>query len=121
MIPSKVKENICRPTRDMKLFSLFFILLLACGGCTQRSVTLRRQAPASEFRDARATQLRQELKAVTMADGISKSEAELIAEGYFHRHVGCGGFTGIRDGGDYWIVDGVFGYVAKPIQGFHID
>ena len=67
------------------------------------------------------TQLRQKLKAVTLADGISKSEAELIAECYFHQNVGCGGFTGIRDGGDYWIVDGAFGYAAKPIQGFHVD
>jgi hypothetical protein len=61
------------------------------------------------------------LKAVTVADGISKSEAELIAECYFHQNVGCGGFTRIRDGGGYWIVDGAFGYAAKPIQGFHID
>jgi hypothetical protein len=56
-----------------------------------------------------------------VADGVSKSEAELISECYFHQHVGCGGWTGIRDGGDYWIVDGAFGYAGKPIKGFHID
>ena len=56
-----------------------------------------------------------------MADGVFKSEAELIAECYFHQNVGCGGFTGIRDGGEFWVVDGAFGYAAKPIQGFHID
>ena len=55
-----------------------------------------------------------------MADGVSKQEAEVIAECYFHQNVGCGGFTGIRDGGDFWIVDGAFGVVAKPIEGFHI-
>jgi len=56
-----------------------------------------------------------------VADGISRSEAELIAKCYFQQNVGCGNFTGIRDGGDHWIVDGVFGYAAKPIHGFHID
>ena len=61
------------------------------------------------------------MKTITVTDGVSKSEAELIAECYFHQNVGCGGFTGIRDGGEFWIVDGAFGYAAKPIQGFHIS
>lgn len=71
--------------------------------------------------DVQATNLSQKLNAVTVGDGISKSEAELIAECYFYHNVGCGGFTGIRDGGGFWIVDGAFGYAAKPIKGFHID
>ena len=106
----------------IKLSCSFFILLVACGGCTQRSVTLPAAGTSSlsEVRDGRATQVRQQLKAITIADGISKAEAELIAECYFYRNVGCGGFTGIRDGGEYWIVDGAFGYAAIPIQGFHI-
>ena len=60
------------------------------------------------------------MRTVIVADGVSKPEAELIAECYFHQNVGCGGFTGIRDGGDFWIVEGAFGYAAKPIRGFHI-
>jgi hypothetical protein len=56
-----------------------------------------------------------------VADGISKSEAELIAKCYFHQNVGCGAYTGVRDGGDYWIVDGAFGVVAQSIKGFHVD
>ena len=95
----------------MKFSDLFVILMIACGGC----------GVSSESHEAQTIQLRTKLKAVVVADGISKSEAELIAECYFHKHVGCGGFTGVRDGGDYWIVDGAFGVAAKPIQGFHID
>ncbi len=106
----------------MKLSSLLFLVLIACGSCSQPSVTspsTNTSAP-SESRDVQTAQLRQKLKTVTVADGISKPEAELIAECYFHQNVGCGGFTGVRDGGDFWIVDGAFGVAAKPIQGFHI-
>ncbi len=56
-----------------------------------------------------------------MADGISKAEAELIAECYFHQHVGCGAFTGVARTGPFWIVDAKFGYAGTPVNGFHID
>ena len=72
-------------------------------------------------RDARTEELRTKLMAVTVADGISKSEAEVIAECYFHQNVACGAFTGIQDGGGFWIVDAKFGYAGKPVTGFHID
>jgi hypothetical protein len=106
----------------MKLFILLLLTVVALSGCNSHSST---STPAgtsssSQSRDAQTAELRAKLKAVTVADGISKSEAELIAECYFHQNVGCGGYTGIRDGGDFWIVDGAFGYAAKPIQGFHI-
>src|SRR5258706_11667723 len=112
-----------RPTHAMRLSSLTLLALLACAGCGQPAATSPTTSSSSplQSREAQTTQLRQKLKTVTVADGISKSEADLIAECYFHQNVGCGGFTGIRDGGDYWIVDGAFGYAAKPIQGFHID
>jgi hypothetical protein len=70
---------------------------------------------------AQTAQMRQILRTVTVADGISKSEAEIIAKCYFHQHVGCGNFSGIRDGGHFWIVDGAFGYAGQPIEGFHVD
>jgi hypothetical protein len=70
---------------------------------------------------SQTAQLRQILHTVTVADGVSKPEAEIIAECYFHQNVGCGSFTGIRDGGTFWIVDGVVGYAAQPIEGFQID
>ena len=106
----------------MRLRTLAFLALLICAGCSQPTTTspTRNSSSPSQSRAAQTSQLREKLGTVTVADGISKSEAELIAECYFHQNVGCGGFTGIRDGGDYWIVDGAFGYAAKPIQGFHI-
>ena len=66
-------------------------------------------------------ELRQKLKAVTVSDGVSQSEAEIIAQSYFARHIGCGAFTGIQDGGNRWIVDGKFGFAGEPIKGFFID
>jgi len=106
----------------MRLSSVILLAVLACASCSHRAATspTTNSSSPSESREAQTTALRQKLRAVTVADGISKSEAELVAECYFHQHVGCGGFTGIRDGGDFWIVDGAFGYAAKPIQGFHI-
>jgi hypothetical protein len=61
------------------------------------------------------------LKATTVTDGISKSEADLIARCYFDRNVACGVYTGIQDGGDYWIVDGLIGFVPETLKGFQID
>ena len=106
----------------MKLFILLLLTVVALSGCNSHSSTSTPAGTSSSSQslDARTAELRAKLKAVTVADGISKSEAELIAECYFHQNVGCGGYTGIRDGGDFWIVDGAFGYAAKPIQGFHI-
>ena len=106
----------------MRLSILLFLAVLALSGCSSRATT---STPAgtsssSQSRDAQTAERRAKLKAITVTDGISKSEAEFIAECYFHQNVGCGGFTGIRDGGEFWIVDGVFGYAAKPIQGFQI-
>jgi hypothetical protein len=95
----------------MKLSTLLFVVLTACGGCSQPSTTS----------DEQTIQLREKLKAVTVADGITKSEAELIAKCYFHQNVGCGAFTGIQDGGDFWIVDAKFGYGGTPVKDFHID
>ena len=100
----------------MRLQGLILLALLICAGCSQPAPT----SPLSP-RELETNQLREKLRAITVADGISKPEAELIAECYFHQNVGCGGYTGIRDGGDYWIVDGAFGYAGTKIQGFHID
>src|SRR5712672_444752 len=101
----------------MKLSSLSFLVLIACGGCSHHSAAspVASISPSSESREMRTAQLREKLKTVTVTDGISKSEAEIIAECYFYQKVGCGGFTGVRDGGDRWIVDGAFGFAAKPI------
>jgi hypothetical protein len=65
--------------------------------------------------------LQHRLKSMTLTDGVSEAEARIIAQAYFDQNVGCGAFTGIRDGGDRWIVDGKFGYAGTPITGFSID
>ena len=92
----------------MKTLTALF-LLIVCAGC--HTYTVRPQ-------DA---ELRQKLKAVTLSDGVSQAEAEVIAQSYFARNVGCGALTGIQDGGDHWILDGKFGYAGEPIKGFFID
>ncbi len=61
------------------------------------------------------------LRYVVAVDGVSRAEANDIAEAYFLKHVGCGQFTGISDGVDAWVVDGQFGYSGEPIKNFRID
>ena len=82
---------------------------------------VQEQNSTNALRATQTAQMRQILRNVTVADGTSKPEAEIIAKCYFHQHVGCGNFTGIRDGGSFWIVDGAFGYAGQPIAGFHIE
>ena len=67
------------------------------------------------------SRLRQRLHSISLSDGVSQAEASIIAECYFDREVGCGGFLGIRDGGSRWIVEGAFGVAGKPVQGFYIE
>ena len=109
--------------QTMRLPLAAFLMLLGCAGCSQPGTTVPawRNRSSLQSPNARTKHLREKLKTVSVADGISKSEAFLIAERYFHQHVGCGGITGIRDGGGYWIADGASGYAAQPIRGFHID
>jgi len=110
-------------TRTMKLSILFLLVATVLNGCSPRSTTSPPVNSNSSSRplDAKTRELQAKLKAITVGDGISNSEAELIATCYFHQNVGCGVFTVIRDGGEYWLVDGAFGYAAEPIVGFHID
>jgi hypothetical protein len=62
-----------------------------------------------------------ETLAVNASDGIDAVEGERIARAYFERHVGCGGFTAIVDGGHVWIVEGRRGFAGTRIEGFTID
>jgi hypothetical protein len=61
------------------------------------------------------------LSYVDTKDGISRAEANDIAQAYFLQHVGCGSYSGISDGLGFWVVDGHFGYSGTPIEGFFID
>lgn len=107
-IPRIHLRNV-RHTRTMKFFTLLILVLVACAGC--------QTPPAAPS----AAEWRQKLRTVNLADGVSESEAQIIGGCYFAEYVGCGGFAGIRDGGDCWIVDGSFGFVGIPVQGFFID
>jgi len=104
----------------MRLIITLFLLSLVCNGCRNEPTTPGTDT-TSQTREAQTSELRHKLRAVTTADGISKSEAELIAECYFHQNVGCGAFTGIQDGGDFWIVDAKVGFAGTPVKDFHID
>ncbi len=84
----------------MKVHATVFVLLIACAGCQKQ---------------------RGRLHSVVLTDGISQSEAVIIAECYSTKHLGDGEITSIRDGGDRWIVAGrLGGYLAKPLS-FDID
>ena len=61
------------------------------------------------------------LAAVDLTDGVSRSEANDIAEAYFKTHVGCGSFTGISNSDNGWVVEGKHGFGGDPIRGFLID
>lgn len=121
----------------VRRIAVLVFLLVVCGGCrsdvadvespktkphveSPESLEASIQARRVE-RDIRTAELREKLAMIEKGDGISKSEAEIIAEYYFHQNVGCGGFTGIRDGGDFWIVEGEIGIAANPIQGLRIE
>ena len=117
------KRSSCSTTPLHAAMTLLLLAVVGLSGCSSPSTTAMpaSTSSSSRSRDARTAELRAKLKSITVADGISKSEAELIAECYFHQNVGCGGYTGVRDGSEYWIVDGAFGMAAQPIKGFHID
>jgi hypothetical protein len=60
------------------------------------------------------------LEQVRPSDGIDQHEADLIAQAYFLRNVGCGSYESVSDGGSDWIVHGRHGVAASPIRGFLI-
>ena len=93
----------------MRSTAILLMLLAVCVGCQTQPTRYTK------------TELREKLKAVTLADGVSRSEARIIGECYFAENVGCGAFYGVHDGGDRWIVDAVIGYAAEPVKGFYID
>jgi hypothetical protein len=96
-------------TRVMRFFALLILLVVVCAGCQTQPT------------EPSAAQQRGRLKTITLVDGISQSEAQIIGECYFAKNVGCGAFHGVHDGGDRWIVDAAFGYAAVPVKGFYID
>ena len=93
----------------MKRLTFALLVLAFCTAC--------QTSPASRAHP----ELRAKLQAVTIVDGISRAEADIIGRSYFARHVGCGAFLGVHDVGGHWIVDAKFGYGGEPVHGFTID
>ena len=84
----------------MKCVTTIFFLLIICAGCQTK---------------------RGKLHALVLSDGVSQSEAMIIGECYFAKHLAGGKITSIRNDGDYWVVEGKLGgYLAKPLS-FDID
>lgn len=104
----------------MRLLVLLLSAVIALSSCDSRPTNLT-ESSTPQAQAARTADLRARLKAITLADGISRAKADLIARCYFDANVGCGAYKGIRDGGAYWIVEGAFGFGGMPIEGFHID
>lgn len=83
------------------------LLLLLVAACAQS--TSPPQAPAAL------------LSQVNVTDGVSRTEAEKIAEAYFATHIGCGAYSGVTEAGDVWVVEGKHGFAGDPIQNFTIS
>ncbi len=95
---------------------LIILVPLLCVGCRRDPAEA-----AAQTRAATTPKLREQLKGITVQDGISQSEAEIIPKYYFELNVGCGGYNGVRDGGPFWIVEAQEGFAGTPVNGFHID
>ncbi len=121
LMPLKEKKSTGRRLLDFWPFTPFWTVLIVlvpvlCTGCNRDP-----DAVAAKERMATTAKLRRQLSGITLQDGISQSEAEIIANFYFDRNVGCGAFNGIRDGGSFWIVNAQSGLAGTPVNGFHID
>jgi hypothetical protein len=98
--------------KAMRCFPALFLLAIVCAGC---------ESPADRQASRSNPELRKELRALQLKDGVSRRDAVVIGRCYFARNVGCGYFTGIGDGGDHWIVEGAYGYTGSPLEGLFID
>lgn len=58
---------------------------------------------------------------VDVRDGVSRGEANDIAQAYFLHHIGCGSYSGISENLGFWVIEGNFGYSGTPIEGFLIN
>jgi hypothetical protein len=90
--------------------TLVVFILSGCGGATGDRTREVRHEPS----DA--------LKLVVAADGISRSEAAVIAWAYFHSNISeCGGTGEPESKNEYWVTPVNFGYAGVPIEPIFID
>jgi len=97
---------LMQPTHAMRYVA--YLMLALCAGC-------QTAPPEPTYAEMRAN-----LQTVNLAHGISESEAVIIGQCYFFKNVGCGCYSGVRDGGDHWIINGAFGMEAMPVH-FYVD
>ena len=96
---------------------IFTLLIMAF------SVTLYAQEvvpPRNNLEPDRIEALKSELKKVSLVDGISEAEANILVHVYSDVYIGCGSLTEVTDNGDHWLVHGFVGRGAKPVTGFTI-
>jgi hypothetical protein len=68
--------------------------------------------------DEHRGQLQTKLRTVVIEDGISQSEADIIAESYFLRFApsACGSVARVADGDAIWIAKTYFGVAPMPTR-----
>lgn len=105
---SGVTEFWSRPLRALMKIATLFILALSCAlhGCATYPTA-----------DAQRRQLQAQLREVVVEDGISTSEAEVIAQSYFMRFgPGCGAASRVTDGGAFWVSSAAVGVGGIPTR-----
>jgi len=84
----------------MRSAAILLLLMMVCIGCESR---------------------RDRLHAIDFAHGVSQSDARIIGECYFAKHIPRGKLTGVQDGGAQWIIEGnIGGYFPKKMS-FDVD
>jgi hypothetical protein len=87
--------------------TLFLVLGCVLGGCS-----ILRTA------DEERQNLQSRLRTVVIEDGISETEANIIAENYFWRFspIGCGYVARVTDGGSFWVAKTYFCIAPMPTR-----
>jgi hypothetical protein len=112
-------RRIAQLTIPVILFALYFEYLIFEQRRADKLSRMRQTQWVSNT--GQTDELRRKLRTITTSDGISQSEAEIIAACYFRKNIGCGAFNRIENGNGFWIVNASFGYSAIPVKNFRID
>jgi hypothetical protein len=92
----------------IKIYNMILACTLLLAGCDE---------PAAISYPQELQALKNRLATVNMDDGISKDEADIIAENYWALcGIGCGAMMPPEDWGQYWISKTVLGYAARPTR-----
>ncbi len=97
-----------------KVKSIMILVLMSVVGCAGPK-TIQREKSVEEYRA--------ELAAVSVADGVSAQEAQIIGENYYLRHIGmgCGGLGQPMDEEKTWKFSPHVGLAGKSVGEIRID